>query len=372
MTVFRKDITKGERIEVPGVIIDRSPDFDRVYIGSPSIATIPDASYVASHDWFGPGTSNNRTAVFGSSNRGKTWRKLADLDGQWWSTLFAHHGVLYIIGTSNVYGNTVLRRSSDGGKTWTEPKDEKSGLLLGGGKYHCAPVPVIVHAGRIWRAMEDSRAGGGWPRHFRAFVMSARADTDLLQARNWSYSNRLHFDPAWFQAKRPGWLEGNMIVTPAGELLNVLRFNEDHGDRAAITYVSPDGKKLTFNPEQGVIAFPGGRSKFTIRYDAKTRRYWSLVNKQTGPPAYRNIVALTSSADVRDWKVESIILRHDEQKHHAWQYLDWLFEGDDIIVVSRTAWHGSHNAHDANYMTFHLIEDFRKRSGDSPTSGNSE
>ena len=72
MTVFRKDITKREKIEVPGVIIDRSPDFARVYIGSPSIATIPDASYVASHDWFGPGTSNNRTAVFGSSNRGKT------------------------------------------------------------------------------------------------------------------------------------------------------------------------------------------------------------------------------------------------------------------------------------------------------------
>jgi hypothetical protein len=37
----------------PGVIIDRSPDFERVYVACPSIAILPDGSYVASHSWFG-------------------------------------------------------------------------------------------------------------------------------------------------------------------------------------------------------------------------------------------------------------------------------------------------------------------------------
>jgi hypothetical protein len=31
-----------------------------------------------------------------------------------------------------------------------------------------------------------------------------------------------------------------------------------------------------------------------------------------------------------------------------------------IVAVSRTAWGDSHNFHDANYLTFHRINDFRK------------
>jgi hypothetical protein len=276
--------------------------------------------------------------------------------------------VLYVIGASARYGNTVIRRSLDGGRTWTEPKDENSGLLLDDGGYHCAPVPVVAHNGRIWRAMEDNRAGGGWGKHFRAFVMSAPADSDLLRASNWTFTNRLHFNPEWLgaEATRLGWLEGNVVIAPNGAVLDILRLNEDRGDRACITHVSADGKKLTYDPKNGMIDFPGGRTKFTIRFDPKTKRYWSLVNKQTNPSAFRNILALTSSADLRHWKVESIILHHPDSGNHAWQYVDWLFDGDDMIFVSRTGWDGSHNAHDANYFTFHRLEDFRQRTMDQP------
>jgi hypothetical protein len=150
-----------------------------------------------------------------------------------------------------------------------------------------------------------------------------------------------------------------VVVTPEGGLVDLLRVNDDRGDTAAIVRISPDGRTLTFDPKHDFIDFPGGRSKFTIRFDPVTRRYWSLANKQRSPAAYRNVLALTSSADLREWKVESIILRHVEQDHHAWQYVDWLFDGDDLIAVSRTAWDGSHNAHDANYFTFHRIKRFR-------------
>lgn len=391
MTVFRKEARKGEAVTVPqgnwsgaivlagemkeekaplteppGVIVDRSPDFARVYVGCPSVAVLPDGRYVASHSWFGPGTRNKDSVVFGSGDRGKTWQKLADLEGQWWSTLFLHRGALYIMGAGGEYGNAVIRRSDDGGKTWTQPKDAASGLLLSDGGYHCAPVPVVVHGGRIWRAMEDNRAGGGWGRHFRSFVLSAAADADLLKAANWTCTNRLHFDPNWFKASNPGWLEGNVVVAPGGDVLNLLRFNDDRGDRAAICRVSADGAKQTFDPQKDMIDFPGGRNKFTIRYDSRTRRYWSLVNTQTNPPATRNILALTSSSDLRAWTIASILLRHEERGHHAWQYIDWLFEENDILFVSRTAWDGSHSFHDANYFTFHRIENFRDRKPNAP------
>jgi hypothetical protein len=48
---------------------------------------------------------------------------------------------------------------------------------------------------------------------------------------------------------------------------------------------------------------------------------------------------------------------------HGFQYLDWLFEGDDIIAASRTACGQGDDAaprqHDANYLTFHRLRDFR-------------
>ena len=40
--------------------------------------------------------------------------------------------------------------------------------------------------------------------------------------------------------------------------------------------------------------------------------------------------------------------------------MDWQFDGDDIIALSRTAFDGARNFHDANYFTFHRIADFRQ------------
>lgn len=339
----------------PGVIIDRSPDPARVYIGSPSIAVLPNGDFVASHDFFGPGTSNSQTAVFTSNDSGATWKKLTRLDGQWWSTLFVHRGDLYILGTTKEYGSVVIRRSTDGGRTWSTPKDGRSGLLLGDGRYHCAPVPVVVHKGRIWRAVEFFKAP--WGKGFCPLVISAPVEADLLCAESWTASNHLDWGD-W--PPHGGWLEGNVVVTPDQRLVNILRVQTPGGGKAARVQIADDGKTIRFDPAKGFIDMPGGVSKFTIRYDEPTKRYWSLVNKENDPPAIRNILALVSSADLEHWTVRSIILRHLDSRQHAWQYVDWLFAGDDLIVASRTAWDGSHNFHDANYLTFHRVKGFRR------------
>jgi len=370
----------GEKGNPPGVVVDHIPAESGKYIGSPSIAILSNGDYVASHDIFGPQSTyetSAKTKVFRSSEAGREWEELATLEGQLWSTLFFHEGALYIFGTDSRFGSAIIRRSDDGGETWSEPGDEKSGLILNDGDYHTAPVPAIVHRGRIWRAMEDMYPDISWPANFRAFALSAPADADLLDADSWRVSDRLSFKSSWFEeGDRPGWLEGNMVVTPQGDLVDVLRVNsEPEYGKAAIVRISEDGRDSSFDPylllegqkasRSGFVDFPGGMSKFTIRYDDTSGRYWSLVNevKGTNNPHARNVLSLTSSEDLVKWKVESRILTHPDEENHAFQYVDWLFEGEDIVAVSRTAYAdglgGAHNYHDANYLTFHRIKDFR-------------
>jgi hypothetical protein len=64
--------------------------------------------------------------------------------------------------------------------------------------------------------------------------------------------------------------------------------------------------------------------------------------------------------------VKCILLHHPDPLHHAFQYLDWQFDGPDLIAVSRTAYDdgqgGAHTFHDANFLTFHRFKNFRKLS----------
>ena len=376
----------------PGVVIASSPDPERAYIGTPAIAILPDGHYVAAHDFFGKNASlTDRARIYGSSDRGKTWAQLTEIRGQAWFSLFVRRGALYLHGTASRYGDMTIRRSTDGGRTWTEPRDASSGLLIRG-RFHGAPVPVVVHGGRIWRAVEERVNDEQWPLHFSSLVVSAPEAADLLDAAHWTRTNGTVFDPKWFNGRRPGWLEGNVVVTPEGRLVNLLRVHTEPrpedtfaptGGAAGIPRyevgarceISPDGKSQTFDPARGLIHLPGSQSKFTIRFDPQTKRYWALIQKithphegrdwKTSPIHQRNVLMLTSSADLRTWRDDSIVLRWRQGEtlaggdKVAWQYLDWQFDGEDLVAVSRTSW-GGQNYHNANYMTFHRVKHFRR------------
>ena len=61
--------------EVPGVVIDHQPQASGRYVGSPSIAVLPGGDYVASHDQFGPKSTEHQraiTKVFRSADRGRS------------------------------------------------------------------------------------------------------------------------------------------------------------------------------------------------------------------------------------------------------------------------------------------------------------
>ena len=338
----------------PGVVIDYLPAASHRFIGSPALAILPDGSYVAAHDIFFGATDGNHTRLFRSTDRGATWQAGPELIGQYWSNLFVNRGALYLLGTSGGFGHITLRRSLDGGQTWTSPSDTLSGLITNQSGVSCAPTPVVEAKGRLWKAFEINPPGARG-RQFQAFVLSAPADADLLRADSWTPTNSL---PYVVQETGGNWLEGNAVIAPDGNVVDILRISKTGLEKAALLHVSPDGRHISWDPQADLIDFPGGGVKFTIRFDPVSHRYWSLVNKQRNPDALRNVLALVSSSDLRHWTVERTLLQHPDKRNHAFQYVDWQFDGSDIIAVSRTSWDGD-TYHNANYLTFHRFPNFR-------------
>ncbi len=363
----------------PGIVVDHLPKTTGKYIGSPSICILPNGNYVASHDEFGPKSSEFQSAVtkiFRSSDKGLTWKEISVINGLFWSNLFVHNNVLYNMGTNKHHGNLVIRKSTDDGETWTNPYNGENGLILEG-EYHTAPMPMVIHNGRIWRGVEYATAPSiQWGERYSAMMISAPVNSDLLKAKSWRKTNYIMYDPSYLGGKFRAWLEGNAVVGLDGKMLDILRVDAPHGSEeyAAVVEIDKSGKKATFNPQTGFVKFPGGAKKFTIRYDAKTKLYWTISNiveprfKEVNPAGVRNVQALSSSKDLKTWQIHTILLQHPEVKYHGFQYVDWVFDGDDIIFLSRTAFAdesgGANNNHDANYLTFHRITNFRSRVAD--------
>lgn len=128
-----------------------------------------------------------------------------------------------------------------------------------------------------------------------------------------------------------------------------------------------------------MITLPGGGKKFTIRYDDRSKRYWAVTNpassnmkgqKHNGIYAngitsdlVRNRLVLCYSTDLSTWVQYKEIVYDPDPFFHGFQYVDWVFDGDDIVAVCRMACPESRGLpvrqHDANLMSFFRIRDFR-------------
>jgi hypothetical protein len=359
---------------VPGTVIHYSPAASGLYIGSPSLALLTNGDYLVSHDYFGPKSAEHEcptVQLFRSSDKGESWTKVSELKCLFWHQLFVHRGQVYLMGTDKHHGRIVIRRSSDQGETWSEPKDPRTGLLTPEGQFHTAPMPIVEHDGRLWRAFEDAMGGTKWGERYRAGMLSIPVDADLLKAENWTFSNFLPRNTEWLGGKFQAWLEGNAVVTSDGKVVDILRVQTpNYPERAAIVNISADGKTASFDPATGFIDFPGGGKKFVIRYDAQSKAYWALATpvlerfKTNGVPgSVRNTLALLRSENLRQWETRCILLHHADTRKHGFQYPDWHFEGEDMVAVVRTAFDdaagGAHNNHDANFLTFHRFKGFR-------------
>ena len=203
-------------------------------MAAPASLRLFDNTLIASHDYFGPGCPKNHegeeflTSIYRSEDNGLTWQEVNHIAGGFWSSLFAHRGAIYLLGTSAQYGSIVIRRSEDGGlHSGRNLQMQKQGSSFG--EEAITPLPIItVHLCRLWNTkgafiglLKIIQPQFG-PKISLACVISCSVDADLLQAENWQLSSELPYPkqatPSEWAAEAPGWLEGNIVPAPGGKL----------------------------------------------------------------------------------------------------------------------------------------------------------
>jgi len=358
---------------VPGEVVywRVSPEFrilgpDLIYTTSPSIVVLPNGDYLISFNLFGNSLEpsaevSGTTYIYRSSDKGATWTCLTPepMMDMKRGSLFVHDGAVYLWGYTAAPGRIVIRRSDDNGSTWTEPVDDQSGLLTAD-TYGGTPGNPVFHDGRVWMAVAGKR------------VMSAPQDSDLLLAASWS-------GPSLAADTNGGPLGDGLTITEAqivaSPAIGVSVLPKIDGLPFTVV-ISADGDASVRNPsEWDWASFPGGEKKFGAGYDPVSKRFWALSNPvpqvhanhpEQGPQLIRNTAALLSSRDLRQWDVRQIFLYSPNVDYEAFQYLNFDIDGDDMIIVSRTAFDITPlglfkppRGHESNMITFHRIEDFR-------------
>lgn len=347
---------------------DEAYSFSGRYLCSPSLVRHPDGYLLASMDLFEGGAPQNLTLIYRSDDDGETWHYVSELFPCFWGKMFIYEGALYMLSVSTEYGDLLIGRSNDGGRTFTEPTVLLRGAngKKGSAGVHKNPQPLVEFNGRLWGTLEWGAWGSGY---HAPMVMSAPIGSDLLDPENWSYSEPVKYDPNWKgvpKGESNGNIEGSLAVID-GKLYNIMRYTMDKLERRyglVISYkVNSDDPEAPIEYDH-CIEFPGNNSKFTIKKDPVSGAYYSLVTRIYDGEKIRarNLLSLMRSYDCENWTLirDEIDMRDADHEKIGFQYVDYEIEGDDIIYLCRTAINGAHNYHDANYSTFHRIKNFRE------------
>lgn len=357
-----------------GTVVNYLHPDDKVYsfsghsLCSPSLLKLPDGALLASMDVFAGGAPQNLSLIFRSEDGGKTWHYLTDLMPCFWGKLFYHKGAVYMLSVACEYGDLLIGRSEDGGKTFGAPTVLLRGVSpCGAPGIHKNPQNIVYYGGRIYETLE----WGCWANGVKhaAMVMSCDENADLLNPENWHFTPPVPYDPSWpGTAKGPstGNIEGTLVVFPDGKLYNVMRYGINDCEPSyglVLAYrVNTDDPDAPLEYDHA-IEFPGNHSKFMIKRDAVSGRYFSIVSRITSHETrgHRNLLSLLVSHDAEHWTLcrDLIDRTNEDPKYTGFQYVDFEFDGDDLIYLCRTSINHAYNFHDANHSTFHRIENFR-------------
>lgn len=335
---------------------------------SPSLVRLPDGTLLASMDVFRADWPQDLTLVFRSEDDGRTWRYSCEVYPCFWGKLFVHRGTLYLLGCSTEYGDLLIGRSDDGGRSFSAP----SVLLRGGGGkngqpgVHKNPQPVVSFGGRLWNTLE----WGSWGRGYHAaMVMSVPEDADLLDPSAWRFSEPVKYDPAWPgvpAGESTGNIEG-CLVEKDGALFNIMRYDMERLERKfglAVVYRVDTGDPEAPLRYERCMEFPANAVKFEIRYVSSRGRYYSIASRILSEETRRsrNLLSLLSSEDLVSWRLEKDIydFRDSDPRKTGFQYADFLPEGEELLFLCRTALNDPINFHDANYSTFDRVSLYGK------------
>ena len=342
--------------------------FSGRYLCSPSLVRLPDGGLLASMDLYEGRAPQNLTLIFRSDDNGTTWHYVSELMPCFWGKLFVHKGLLYMLACSTEYGDLLIGRSEDGGRTFCTPtvllRGSCSSLKAG---VHKNPQNILLYEGRLYETLE----WGAWAEGYHApMVMSCDENDDLLNSQNWHFTPPIRYDENWpgvAKGQSSGNIEGTLTVAPDGRLYNIMRYDmkqtvPQYG--LALAYLvdtdDPDAP-LAYSH---AIDFPANHSKFMIKRDPKTGVYYSVATRISAPEFafQRTLLSLMASDDLKSWRTVADLLdaRDKDPKKNGFQYVDFEIEGDDILYLCRTAINEPYSFHNSNYLTFHTIKNFRE------------
>ena len=216
-----------------------------------------------------------------------------------------------------------------------------------------APANVVVTDGRIWKAVPGITE--------KLSLVSAPVDADLLDPASWTVAQ----GSSNAEGEGTIHLEGVTVLARNGSVIHVAPAElPGSGDGGVALIYSNGPNATTFNSRVGA---GGGytelvqHGKFSMVFDAESDRYWSITNTAEARP--RHILGLYSSYDFSAWRYHGEVIRGPSSHFNGFQYPDFIVHGDDIVLVSRTAWEDSEGQpprwHDGNIMSFHRVKDFR-------------
>ncbi|MDA0350054.1 MAG: sialidase family protein [Verrucomicrobia bacterium] len=353
--------------------------------------------------------------VYTSDDGGKTWLHRVDFPFMHARPFQAGRSV-YVLGQT---GDLMIIRSDDGGKSWTEPRSLSEGKDWTQAPSNVHYANGCVYLTMNLRPYTHS---GIWPASIEAPVlMRAKIEDDLTRTENWDFSSVLafrdivspkdldYFGVPFFRSEFDtsyqiapgrsmspiGWLETNVVqfVDPnhiwhdaSGKTFHLWsRAHTGGTGYAAIAKVvekgsqpgtgkmevmlesAPSGKKMLYVP------CPGGQMKFHVLYDEETELYWLLSSQATDsmtkpaqlpdnryglPNNERHRLVLHFSKNMIDWIFAGVVAT-GETPDQARHYASMDFDGQDLVILSRSGDRLAKNAHDGNIISFHRVKNFR-------------
>jgi hypothetical protein len=399
------------------VTLYESPDPAGAYCYTPGIIRLNSGRLVATMDLGGPNVDALDPPVsfpraergftfvgkiFTSDDGGQTWVHRTDFPFMH-ARPFAVGDSIYVLGQAH---DLLIIRSDDRGETWSEPA-----RLTEGEHWHQSACNVHYANDCVYLVMEKRVyfEQQRWPVHEMAPVLlRAPVNADLLNRASWTLASELVFHdvlpggldlmgfPFWTpyetQGMAPmGWLETNVVqfldpdhvwYDPTGHTFHLwMRAHTGGTGYAAIAKVIenadgtmtteietvPSGQRILYVP------CPGGQMRFHVLYEEQMKRYWLLSSlawdsmthvDKLPPDRYnlpnneRHVLALHFSRNMIDWRMAGVVAQGNSPRE-ARHYASMAFDGDDLLVLSRSGDHRAKSAHDGNLITFHRVRNFR-------------
>ncbi|MCF7818006.1 MAG: glycoside hydrolase [Kiritimatiellales bacterium] len=353
---------------VPGKVIYYTPSpswldallGNEKYTSDPEIIVLPNGWYLMCHRTFG-NLTDDTLRIYKSTDKGTNWSQIVTFpNASSGHSFFLHNNELYLMG-----GETIIK-STDNGTSWTPAYSKTSFIVNGTTNYSTwTPNNPVEFNGRVWSAASTK-------------IQSAPSVSNLLNGASWKWSGSPGSDANWLDGQFTFMTEAQVVASPEQGVVilpktNLLPYS-------ALIRGNKTTGNLTFDPVNDFVELPGAEKKFGAAYDAVSGKFFVLSNPVLPATAndpnldpnltaalIRNTAAVLTSRDLYNWKVEKIFLYTANVNYEAFQYFNFDFDGDTMVVASRTAFdvgdtYKPPRGHDSNLITFHTISDFRNLS----------